>query len=144
MFLHTKTKHLSFWRWRLQRVSALLHVLSCAAEVDQIVTGFYLNSTHCYQGVNLPGEWETVVTAYIFYIPQMKEATNIIGTCSSTAPANRTEACTSYTQAFMLLFLRRPVLTLRVSYPQTIILNILLLILAINLRANPSTAPFKK
>lgn len=31
-------------------------------------------------GVNLPGEWETVISAFIFDIPEMKKATNVFAT----------------------------------------------------------------
>lgn len=46
-------------------------------------------------GVKLPGEWETVVTGWIFNIPEREESINIIGTCPSAAPANITGACAS-------------------------------------------------
>lgn len=67
-------------------------VLSCVAVVDQIEAGFISAPLTVCGGVNILGEWETVVTAFIFNIPQMeKKVTNIIGTCSPAAHANSTK-----------------------------------------------------
>lgn len=57
--------------------------------VVDCVTGGYLDPLAVYWGVKLPGEWETAGTAFIFYIPQMDKSTNIVGSGSAAAPANR-------------------------------------------------------
>lgn len=79
MSFHTKTKHPSSVSCSCSEQR--MCVLSCVAA--------RLNPLAVYWRVNLSGEWETLVTTLICYIPQMEKCTNIIGTCSYAAPANK-------------------------------------------------------